>query len=413
MSVATLELPRGKQRRSILQSNARINIWHGSIRSGKTVASIIRWLDYIATGPEGELVMIGKTERTLKRNILDVIQSWVGDDYKLVQGSGECFIFGRRIYIASANDERSEGKIRGMTAAGAYGDELTLWPESIFTTLLGRLSVSGAKMFGTTNPDSPYHWLKANYLERQHELDLKQWHFNLRDNASLDPAYIAALEKEFTGLWYKRFILGEWKQAEGSIYDMWDEDTNTSDSLPAHVDYYVLGVDYATGNPCAFVLGAMSRGILHVVDEYYWDSVKEGRQKTDAEYSQDLQQFIRGRYPVAIFIDPSAASFALQLQRDGVQNVVEANNSVVDGIRVVASLLSNGLMIVNRDKCPNLLKEFASYVWDAKAQKKGQDKPLKQNDHALDALRYLAMGLVMAEQTDTVVHHEDVRISPY
>src|SRR5690625_4830861 len=133
---AMLALPKGKQRHSILESDARLNIWHGSVRSGKTIGSIIRWLDFVANGPPGELLMVGKTERTLKRNILDPIAEMLDEDeYRLVSGSGELWLFGRRIYLAGANDERSEGKIRGITLVGAYGDELTLWPESFFTMM--------------------------------------------------------------------------------------------------------------------------------------------------------------------------------------------------------------------------------------------------------------------------------------
>src|SRR5690606_31029182 len=132
--------------------------------------------------PPGELIMEGKTERTLKRNIIDVLEQMVGSRYfKYNLGSGEATLFGRRIYLVGANDMRSEGKIRGLTLAGAYGDEITLWPESFFTMLLSRLSVSGAKFIGTTTPDSPYHWLMKNYLERAGELDLKSWHFSLED----------------------------------------------------------------------------------------------------------------------------------------------------------------------------------------------------------------------------------------
>ncbi len=386
-----LQIPKGKQRRSILESNARLNIWQGSVRSGKTFGSIIRWLDYVAHGPPGELLMAGKTERTLKRNILDPVRELIGADFRLVQGQGECHIYGRRVYLAGANDERSESKIRGPTFAGAYGDELTLWPESFFKMLLSRLSVPGAKFFGTTNPDSPYHWLK-HYLDRK-DLDLKQWHFMLDDNPHLDPAYVDALKKEYTGLWYKRFILGLWVLAEGAVYDMWDDDVHTVDSIPDRFDRYLVGVDYGTGNPTVFLLAGQKEQSLYVLDEYYWDSAKQGRQKTDAEYSRDLQRFVMGRTPQAICVDPSAASFILQLRRDGVRGIRQADNSVLDGIRTVASFLTAQRLFVHAKRCPNLLKEFSAYVWDPKAQQRGEDKPLKQNDHCVDALRYVCQTI--------------------
>lgn len=374
--------------RSITESTARLNVWHGAVRSSKTICSMVRWLEYVKSGPPGDLLMTGKTERTLKRNILDPLEQIIGRGFKYNRGTGEAKLLNRRIYIAGANDERSEGKIRGLTLAGAYGDELSLWPETFFKMLLSRLSVPGAKLFGTTNPDSPYHWLKTDYIDNS-ELDLKSWHFELEDNPNLDQAYIDSLKKEYTGLWYKRFISGLWVLAEGAIYDMWDDNVHAVDIIPERFDRYYLGVDYATGNPTAFILIGQAGLKLYAIDEYYWDSARTGRQKTDAEYSADLKKFIEGRYPQAILVDPSAASFILQLRRDQVPGIRNADNSVLDGIRNVASFISGSRFFVYKKKCPNLLKEFAGYVWDPKAQKKGEDKPIKTNDHALDATRYV------------------------
>lgn len=374
---------------SILESTARINLWEGAVRSSKTICSIVRWLEYVKSGPPGDLLMTGKTERTLKRNILDPLTEIVGSrHFKYNRGVGEAKLYGRRVYIAGANDERSEGKIRGMTLAGAYGDELTLWPESFFKMLLSRLSVRGGMLFGTTNPDSPYHWLKVDYLDKL-GLNLRSWHFELEDNPNLDPAYIEALKREYAGLWYKRFILGLWVLAEGAVYDMWDDQIHAVDIIPERFDRCFLGVDYGTSNPTVFLLIGELKHCLYAVDEYYWDSSKTGRQKTDEEYSGDLKKFIEGRWPQSIIIDPSAASFITQLRKDGAAGIRQADNEVLEGIRNVASFLSGKRLFVYRKKCPNLLKEFASYVWDPKAQKKGEDKPIKQNDHSLDSLRYV------------------------
>lgn len=379
-----------KQLEVIANSTARLNILDGSVRSGKTIASLVAWIMFVSEAPPGELLMVGKTERTLKRNILDVLEQIVGSRYfKYNLGAGEATLFGRRIYLVGANDLRSEGKIRGLTLAGAYGDEIALWPESFFTMLLSRLSVPGARFLGTTNPDSPYHWLKTNYLDRAGELSLRRWHFSLEDNSNLDPAYVGALKKEYVGLWYKRFISGLWVQAEGAVYDMWDDAIHAVDGVPNQFTRYYVGVDYGTSNPTVFLLIGQHEDKLYVIDEYCWDSAERGRQKTDAEYSRDLQEFIKGRYPRAIVIDPSAASFITQLRRDGVRMIRHANNSVLDGIRTVAAFLPQKRLFVYRERCSNLLREFTAYVWDPQAQKRGEDRPLKQNDHALDALRYV------------------------
>jgi PBSX family phage terminase large subunit len=385
---------------SLIESTARINIWHGSVRSSKTIMSIIRWIEYVKTGPEGKLLMVGKTERTLKRNILDVVEQIVGKKhYHFSSGKGEVKICGRVIDIVGANDERSENKIRGMTLAGAYGDEVTLWPESFFKMLMTRLSVPGSKFFGTTNPDSPYHWLKTEYLDREGEIDLKSFHFTLHDNPALDPEYVKALEKEYSGLWYKRFILGLWVMAEGVVYDMFNnqEHVISEDKLPVPItefDRYYVSVDYGTANPTVFLLigertNDNGERESYVLKEYYYDGRKTQRQKTNAEYADDLEEFIKGFTIQNIYIDPSAKSFITELrQRDSISAaVVEAVNDVVEGIREVSKKLKKGLLYV-LDTCKNLLVEFNSYVWDPKAQKQGEDKPLKENDHALDALRY-------------------------
>lgn len=385
---------------SLTDSTARINIWHGSVRSSKTIMSIIRWLEYIKSAPKGKLLMIGKTERTLKRNILDVIEEIVGQsNYHFSSGKGEVRIFDRVIDIVGANDERSENKIRGTTLAGAYGDELTLWPESFFKMLMTRLSIKGSMFFGTTNPDSPYHWLKTDYLDREHELNMASFHFTLQDNPALDPDYIADLEKEYSGLWYKRFIEGLWVMAEGVIYDMFNNDKHvvSEEDLPVNVmefDRYYVPIDYGTANPTTFLMigertNHNGEWESYVLKEYYYDGRREQVQKTDSEYADDLIEFI-GDIPVEhIYVDPSAKSFITELKkRNEIRaSIMEAVNDVVDGIREVGKRLKNNLLFV-MESCTNILREFNSYVWDPKSQKVGEDKPMKDNDHCLDALRY-------------------------
>jgi PBSX family phage terminase large subunit len=393
---------------SLTDSVARINIWHGSVRSSKTIMSIVRWLEYVKTAPTGKLLMVGKTERTLKRNILDVIEEMVGKkNYHFSSGKGEVKIFNRTIDIVGANDERSENKIRGTTLAGAYGDELTLWPESFFKMLMTRLSVKGSMFFGTTNPDSPYHWLKEDYLDQEGvlaedgkpKIDMRSFHFTLHDNPALDPDYIRALENEYSGLWYKRFIQGLWVMAEGVVYDMFnnEEHVKAEADLPVNVmefDRYYVPIDYGTANPTVFLLigertNQQGERESYVLKEYYFDARKEQRQKTNAQYADDLVEFIGNTPVLHIYVDPSAKSFITELKQNEkiTASVLEAVNDVVDGIREVGKKLQKKLLYVV-EGCKNLLREFNAYVWDAKAQKAGEDKPMKDNDHALDALRY-------------------------
>lgn len=370
---------------SIYNSTCRLNIWEGSVRSGKTIASIVRWLEYVRTGPKGDLLMVGKTERTLKRNILDLIQKIVGNkNYHYAQGNGELFLFGRKIYIVGANDERSENKIRGMTLAGAYGDEATLWPSGFWKMLLTRLSVKDAKLFATTNPDSPGHWLMVDYLERE-DLDMARFSFILDDNLSLDPKYVESLKKEFTGVFYQRFILGKWVLAAGLIYDMFDKKKHVIKNIPAYINPKLIGIDFGTNNPTTFILIAERDDVYYIVKEYVYNGRKEQKKKTVRTYSKDLKKFM-GDIKPSIYIDPSATPLIAQLEEDGIYPE-HADNSVLDGIQTIGVLLEKGKLFIHED-CTETIKEFESYIWDEKASAKGEDKPIKDNDHCLDAIRY-------------------------
>lgn len=378
-----------KQYQSIQEANSRLNIWQGAVRSGKSFAALWSFLHFVRNGPPGALAIVGRTQDTINRNIIQPMHEILGSHVRYYAGRREIDLFGRKIYVVGANDYRAEAKIRGSTFAGALVDELTLIPETFVKMLLSRLSVEGAKLFGTTNPDSPYHWLKREFLDRK-ELDLSCWQFTLEDNPSLSKSYVDNIKLEYRGLWYQRFIEGRWVQAEGAIYDFFDESINCMDFPHSPAKYYIAGVDYGTTNPCAFVLIGVNMDNYPnywVEAEYYFDSKVAQRQKTDAEYADDLINFLQYRSPRAIYIDPSAASFKIELLRRGFDNLYDAENEVNDGIRLVAKYLSTGSLKICRS-CPKLIQEFQSYVWDSKSLRTGIDKPLKENDHALDALRY-------------------------
>lgn len=376
---------------SLKEATARLNIWCGAVRSGKSYISLWALLDMCHRAPPGNLVIIGRTNDTIKRNIIDEILNLPGVRAYYYPGKRELHMEGRIIYCIGANDERSESKIRGPTFSGAYVDEATLIPESFFKMLLSRLSRDGSYLIATTNPDSPFHWLKKDFIDREDELSLKVFNFKMSDNPSLTDDYINALKKEYKGLWYKRFIDGEWCLAEGAVYDFFDEGIHLIDQPPTYAKYYIVGIDYGTTNPCAFVLLGFNDDVptkIWVEKEYYFDSKKEGFQKTDAEYASDFIDFISD-YPIkTVYIDPSAASFKVELRRRLPQLIQkDAVNDVLNGIRVVALRLATGDLKINR-KCYNLIKEFQSYVWDAKKATRGIDEPVKAFDHLLDALRY-------------------------
>ena len=377
-----------RQIQSLRESNAKINIWEGAVRSGKTYISLWRFLKEITYGEPGEYVIISRTYDSFKRNILPQLTRMIGSDARYYAGKREMVLWGKTIHIVGADDERSESKIRGATFSGAYCDELTILPESVFRMLLSRCAMGNAKIFATTNPDSPYHWVKRDFLDSNP--DVKSWQFTLDDNPQLTYDQKEYLKRQYNGIWFNRFIEGKWVQAEGAIYDFFDERLHVMDFPQSQAQYYILGVDYGTTNPCAFVLIGLNFDRypnVWVEDEYYYNSAVHRRQKTDSEYAQDLINFIKGRIVKCIYIDPSAASFKQELMKVGVSNLYDAENEVLDGIRFVAKYLTLGTLKICR-KAGNLIKEMQSYVWDPKCKITGIDKPMKENDHANDALRY-------------------------
>jgi PBSX family phage terminase large subunit len=377
-----------KQIASFRESNARLNIWEGAVRSGKSFISLLRFVQALKYGPPGQAMIVGVSRDAIQRNVVLEICAIMGMPAPTPK-STQMNILGRIIHLVGANDERAQRRIQGSTLALAYCDELTLIPQGFFKMLLSRLSVTGAMLFGTTNPDSPFHWLKADFLSKE-DLDMKVFRFKLDDNPSLGQTYIDNLKREYSGLWYKRYIEGEWVLAEGTVYDFFDEDDHIINTPPGPAEYYVIGIDYGTSNPTTFSLIGYNRKLypnLWLEKEYFYDSRAMNRQKTDTEYVEDLKKFIQGRVIRCIYVDPSAASFKLEMMRQGLGGIIDADNDVINGIRFKSKLLSNGTYKICRC-CPNAIREFQTYRWDEKVSLRGEDKPIKEHDHSLDSQRY-------------------------
>lgn len=401
MNLASLPLSR-KQLKSIAQSaRHRISIWSGAIRSGKTIASLVAFLIALSVAPSTGLVIIaGRSLQTIERNLIDPLQdpALFGVFAKYVQhtrGSTTAVILGRTVHLVGAADARAEGRLRGASVCLAIADEITLLPEAFFKQLLGRLSVPGARLIGTTNPDSSGHWLKRDFIDRADELGIGHWHFTLDDNPSLTVSYVESIKAEYgeSTLFFKRFIEGLWIAAEGAVFDMWDEERHIVRELPQMHRWIALGVDYGTQNPFhATLLGLGQDRRLYVGAEWRYDGRHQRRQLTDAEYSQRLRGWLSdvpGIGPVRpqfVTVDPSAASFVTQLKRDKL-TPTPANNAVLDGIRTMSSLLAAGKLLVH-SSCKSLIAEMPGYAWDDKAAEKGEDKPIKVADHGIDACRY-------------------------
>lgn len=385
-----------------IEQDARINILEGSVRSGKTVGMIPKWIDYIRNGPKGLLVMTGVSKETIYDNVLQDIFDTVGsENYKYNTQTGLIQMFGRKIKVIGAKDEGSEKYLRGKTLAGAYCDELTLMPEKFFKQLLNRLSVKGAKLYATTNPDHPYHYLYTEYITDEEKLKsgmIKVYHFELDDNPNLDEEYKTFIRGAYTGFWYLRMIEGKWVVAEGAIYDMWDKELNTftdDDLIPGFksLAHRYIAIDYGSQNPTVYLDCWDDGETVWILDEYYYDGRSTGRQKENAEYADDLERFIGDDYPIFVIVDPSAASFKTTLRNRGFR-IKDADNEVLEGIRLTATMISKRKLRVHRTKCPNFLKEVSSYVWDEKAMLRGVEQPLKHADHCMDAARYFVKTII-------------------
>lgn len=374
----------------------RLNLLEGSVSSGKTWISLVLWGFWVATMPQDKLyLMCGKSLTTLKRNCLVLLEELFGtSNFTFSTSAKEAYLFGRRILLEGANDARSESKIRGLTLQGAYCDELTLSPRDFFVMLLSRLRVPGAKLIATTNPDSPEHWLKKEYIDRSDELDLLVMRFLLDDNTTLDPAYVAAVKKEYTGVFYNRFILGDWAIAEGLVYPHFSMNIHVVPDAAPDPDSgeWFISCDYGTVNPCSFGLWHIDgSGRALRVREYYYDARKEGMSRTDEEHYAALVELAGDLLPYvqAVIVDPSAASFITCIYRHGDFRVWKADNRVLDGIRDTAALLKLGYIHICAG-CKDIIREFGLYRWDDKHTDK--DTVLKINDHAMDDMRYFVRG---------------------
>jgi PBSX family phage terminase large subunit len=295
-------------------------------------------------------------------------------------------LYGRKIWLEGANDERAENKIRGITLTGAYCDELTLFPEGFYLMLLSRLSVPGARLIATTNPDSPAHWVKSDIIDNDNIADQRSlWHFTLDDDdiGLNDPRWIKDIKASYTGVFYARYILGEWVLAEGLVYQ------NATDALvePQEgiaYEEYQISCDYGIHNPTVYGLFGRHDNSWFLLNEYYHSGRQTNQPKTDEEYYADLEKFA-GELPIKrILIDPSASSFITLIRRKGKFRVKQADNDVIPGISMTATALNNGKLKVF-DTCKHAIAEFNAYSWDEKSV---DDKPIKENDHMMDAIRY-------------------------
>jgi PBSX family phage terminase large subunit len=373
-------------------------ICDGSVRAGKTASmsfSYVVWAMETFNGQQ--LGMAGKTIGALRRNVIGPLKQMLtsrgyhvrdhrADNLLTISRGGKVNDF----YLFGGKDERSQDLIQGITLAGMFFDEVALMPQSFVNQATARCSVDGAKLWFNCNPAGPYHWFKLDWLDKLDDKRALHLHFTMDDNPSLSERVKERYLRMYSGIFFKRYILGLWVMAEGVIYDMFDSTPGGKHIVPTvdrpYTEYYI-SVDYGTKNPTTFGLWGKYDAKWYKVKEYHYDGRANGRQKTDEEYCDDLEAFAGDLYIHAVVIDPSAASFIAAIDKRGRFYVEPANNDVVNGIRNVATALQRELIAYN-DCCTETFREFSSYIWDEKAAKRGEDKPLKENDHQMDADRY-------------------------
>jgi len=377
----------------------------GAIRSGKTLSMSLSYVMWAMATFDGQnFGMCGKTIGSFRRNVLFWLKLMLRSrGYKVFDHRADNLVEITRkgvtnyFYVFGGKDERSQDLIQGITLAGVFFDEVALMPESFVNQATGRCSVDGSKFWFNCNPAGPYHWFKLNWIDKRAENNLLYLHFIMDDNLSLSEKIKERYRTRYTGVFYKRYILGLWAMAEGIIYDMFSEESHVKSVLDfcrKLIDggRYV-SIDYGTQNATVFLLwNKGTDGIWYCIREYYYSGRDTGEQKTDANYADDLKTWLDGTKIRALIVDPSAASFIAELQGRG-YTIMSANNDVEDGIRRVGTLLNLGKILFS-SSCVNTIMEFASYVWDNKAADRGEDKPIKQHDHAMDAVRYFCYTIL-------------------
>lgn len=380
-------------------------ICDGAVRSGKTsIMSISFLLWAMSTFSGRSFAFCGKSVGAVERNIIRPLLGvqYIGERFDLCYSRSSHALTARRgkqkniFYLFGGKDESSASLIQGVTLAGVLLDEVALMPRSFVEQALARCSVPGARLWFNCNPENPMHWFRQEWILHAAEHNALHLHFLMEDNPSLDEATRARYRSMFRGVFYQRFILGQWVLSEGVIYDVFDQTENVYMDAQRPIDLEWTGIrtiaiDYGTTNPTRFLDIYDYDGTLYVDREYSWDSRKEHRQKTDSEYADDLQVFMGENDPCEVIVDPSAASFIAELERRFVY-VSKADNDVLNGIRRVSNLLVKRKIKVH-ERCACLISEMGTYVWDEKAALHGVERPVKENDHSQDALRYLVNAL--------------------
>jgi len=378
-------------------------ICDGAVRSGKTLSMSVGFVFWACSVFDGaSFALCGKTVTSLRRNVvvplIPILREYgctclekVSKNYIDITFLGKT----NRFYLFGGKDEGSASLIQGMTLSGVFFDEAALMPRSFVEQALARCSVSGSKMWFNCNPDNPAHWFYNEWIKKADEKKALYLHFTMDDNPSLSESMKNRYKRLYSGAFYDRFVLGKWTASEGVVYPMFSREAHVY-SGEIDCESYVISCDYGTVNPSSFGLWGLCGGVWHRLKEYYYSSKKEGVSRTDEEHYSALEELAGGKKISRVIVDPSAASFIECIRRHGKFRVVKADNDVITGIRQVSAALKQNRLKFH-ESCRDIFREFQLYRWSEKA---GTDAPVKENDHAMDDMRYFVADMLASEKND-------------
>ncbi|MBQ3215265.1 MAG: PBSX family phage terminase large subunit [Oscillospiraceae bacterium] len=363
----------------------------GAVRSGKTLAMGLSFFLWGMTCFDGQRFGVcGKTISSLRRNVLSEIlprMERLGAVWKERRSENMVTVTFRghqnQFYIFGGRDESSASLIQGITFAGILLDEVALMPQSFVEQACARCSVAGSRLWFNCNPAGPSHWFYKTWIQEAEQRNCLRLHFTMEDNPSLTEAIRQRYKRLYTGVFYRRFILGQWAQAEGRVYDFFEPEM-IKPVPEGPFDQWYISCDYGTVNPTSMGLWGRCGGIWYRVQEFYFSSRSAMRQMTDEEYAAELRKLAGDRKIMAVIVDPSAASFIEVLRRKG-WRVRKASNDVLSGIRLTSDALKEGRIVICQG-CADCIREMDEYVWDLASGAK--DRVKKEHDHAMDDMRY-------------------------
>ena len=389
------------------------SVWHekeaivcdGAVRSGKTLAMGLGFFLWAMTCFDGKRFGVcGKTISSLRRNVLSEILprlEALGAKWKEKRTENLVTVtFGghrNQFYIFGGRDESSASLIQGITFAGVLMDEVALMPRSFVEQACARCSVTGSRLWFNCNPAGPGHWFYKTWILEAEQRNCLRLHFTMEDNPSLSEGIRQRYQKLYTGVFYRRFILGQWAQAEGRVYDFFEPDM-VQPVPEGPMEQWYVSCDYGTVNPTSMGLWGRKGGIWYRTKEFYFSSREKMRQMTDEEYGEALRKLVGTRKLTAVIVDPSAASFIEVLRRKGF-SVIKAENDVLSGIRLTSDALKEGRVVIC-EGCNDCIREMDEYVWDLGSEAK--DRVKKEHDHAMDDMRYFVSTVLKRRENGFV-----------